>query len=158
MDPELELEDDGRVVEALENGPRFGRAFDRVEALLEANDLPSRDVRAKPERFFVAETAVVGVGGVEARGSDGLLRSVVVAEPHRGRGYGTALCTALEDRAWSAGIETLFLLTTTAATFFRRNGYEAIDRAEAPEPIRRTTQFADLCPDSAAAMRKGLRE
>ena len=135
-----------------------GDDLDRVEALLETNDFPSRDVRAKPECFFVAETetGVVGVGGVEVRGSDGLLRSVVVREASRGEGYGQVLCAALEDRARAAGVETLYLLTTTAATFFRRNGYEAIPREEAPPAIRETTQFADRCPDSAVCMKKPL--
>ena len=133
--------------------------LDRVEALLEANDLPTRDVRAKRESFYVAEaeSAVIGVGGVEARGSAGLLRSVVVREASRGRGYGGALCAALEDRARGGSIETLYLLTTTAAAFFRRNGYEAIPREEAPAAVRETPQFADLCPDSATCMRKALR-
>ena len=134
--------------------------LDRVEALLEANGLPSRDVRAKPECFFVAESeaGVVGVGGVEVHGSDGLLRSVVVRETNRGQGYGRELCAALEDRARATGVETLYLLTTTAAAFFRRNGYEAISRDEVPASIQETTQFADLCPDSATVMRKEVRD
>jgi len=133
---------------------------DRVEALLEANGLQSGEVRTKPDCFFVAESegTVVGVGGVEARGSAGLLRSVVVREASRGEGYGRALCAALEDRAREGGIETLYLLTTSAAAFFRRNGYEAIPREEAPASIRGTAQFADLCPDSATAMRKGIQD
>lgn len=132
--------------------------LDRVEALLDANDLPSDDVRMKPGCFFVAESeaAVVGVGGVEVHGSDGLLRSVVVREANRGQGYGRKLCAALEDRARAAGVESLYLLTTTAGAFFRGNRYEAISREEAPPTIRETTQFVDLCPDSAVCMKKSL--
>lgn len=132
--------------------------LDYVESLLEANGLPSEDVRAKPECFFVAsaDSQRVGVGGVEDHGSEGLLRSVVVAKPNRGRGYGTALCDALEDRARADGIETLYLLTTTASEFFRRRGYDAVPREYAPSSIRRTTQFADLCPSSADCMKKDL--
>ena len=134
--------------------------LDRVEAMLEANGLPSGEVRTKPDCFFVAESegTVVGVGGVEARGSAGLLRSVAVRESSRGQGYGRALCAALEDRAREEGVETLYLLTTSAATFFCRNGYESIRREEAPAGIRGTTQFADLCPDSATAMRKRIQD
>ena len=132
--------------------------LDRVEALLAAGGLPTDDVRAKLERFFLARNgdAVVGAGGLEAYGSDGLLRSVVVAEPYRGRGYGGALCDALEDRARENDIERLYLLTTTAAGFFRRRGYEAIAREAVPPAVRQTTEFTDLCPDSAACMRLGL--
>lgn len=130
--------------------------LDRVEALLAANDLPTSDVRTGPGRFYLARDgdAVVGAGGVERYGSDGLLRSVVVEGSNRGDGYGTALCAALEDRARRGGIQTLYLLTTTAAGFFERLGYESIPRQSAPASVRSTTEFADLCPSSATCMRK----
>ncbi|WP_435180093.1 arsenic resistance N-acetyltransferase ArsN2 [Halorussus sp. AFM4] len=130
----------------------------RVESLLKANDLPYEDVRANPEQFFLARAdgTRIGAGGVEPHGSTGLLRSVVVAESHRGRGYGAALCDALEDRARADEVETLYLLTTTAAAFFRRRGYEEIARESVPSAIRQTTEFADLCPETATCMRKRL--
>jgi amino-acid N-acetyltransferase len=133
--------------------------LDYVEALLEANGLPHRDVRTKPECFFVASADAerVGVGGLETHGPNGLLRSVAIAETHRGRGYGSALCEALEDYARENGVETLYLLTTTAPDFFRQRGYEAIGREDAPSRIRQTTEFTDLCPDSATCMEKDLR-
>ncbi|SER70932.1 arsenic resistance N-acetyltransferase ArsN2 [Natrinema salaciae] len=132
--------------------------LDRLEALLDANGLPTRDVRTKPECFFVAvsETAWIGIGGVELYGSHGLLRSVVVTEPNRGRGYGAALVDALEEYARANGVESLYLLTTTAAAFFRRAGYEAIERAAVPPRIQRTTEFAALCPASAICMKTAL--
>ncbi|WP_210424902.1 arsenic resistance N-acetyltransferase ArsN2 [Halorussus halobius] len=135
-----------------------------VESLLAENGLPYRDVRAKPDRFFVAradglddEGSRVGIGGLETDGAVGLLRSVVVTEPNRGRGYGTALCDALEDRARTNGVETLYLLTTTATAFFRRRGYESVAREDAPASVRRTTEFAELCPESATCMRNEIR-
>ena len=138
--------------------PAEASDLDRVEALLDANDLPSADVRTKSGCFFVARAdgEFVGVGGVEEHGENGLLRSVVVEESRRGRGYGAGICETLEDHARGAGIETLYLLTTTAAEFFRRRGYEEIPRGAAPERIRGTTEFADLCPASATCMTKGL--
>ncbi|MDS0474077.1 arsenic resistance N-acetyltransferase ArsN2 [Natrinema sp. 1APR25-10V2] len=134
-------------------------AIDRVEALLKANELPYRDVRAKPGCFFVAVdgTEFIGVGGIERYESDGLLRSVVTKQSVRGRGYGSAVCDELEAHARKNGIATLYLLTTTAAEFFRQRGYEAIDREEAPSEIRETTEFTDLCPSSATCMKKSLR-
>lgn len=136
--------------------PADEETIDRVEALLEANDLPHRDVQTKPGCFFLARsgTEVVGAGGVEPHGSNGLLRSVVIEESSRGRGYGTALCDALEARARRNGVETLYLLTTTAAEFFRRNGYEEAVRETVPSSVRRTTEFTDLCPTSATCMKK----
>lgn len=133
--------------------------LDRIEALLEANDLPSRDVRSKPDRFFVASAdgEFVGIGGVERYGSAGLLRSVVVEESRRGRGHGSALCDALEEQARAGGVDVLYLLTTTAAGFFRARGYDVIDREDAAPTVRQSAQFTDLCPASATCMRKALR-
>lgn len=129
-----------------------------VESLLEANDLPTADVRSKPECFHVGYDgeARVGGGGVETYGTDGLLRSVVVEQSARGSGVGTALCRALETMAREEGVETLFLLTTTAAEFFGGLGYEEIARADAPDAIQGTTEFADLCPSTATCMQKSL--
>lgn len=144
---------------ALALRPADGDRLSYVETLLERNGLPSKDVRSTPGRFYVAAVGdePVGVGGVESYGPVGLLRSVVVERPARGRGLGTALCDALEARAAEDGVETLYLLTTTAAGFFAGRGYVEVERTAAPAPIRRTAQFAELCPGGATCMRKSLR-
>lgn len=129
-----------------------------VERLLERNGLPTGDVRSKPGCFYVVYDGEdrVGIGGLETDAPVGLLRSVVVDRSVRGRGYGRRLCERLEAEARSAGVETLYLLTTTASGFFSGLDYAEIDRADAPESVRRTTQFDDLCPTTATCMRKSL--
>ncbi len=133
-------------------------ALGYVERLLERNDLPAVDVRSKPDCFYVASADGdrVGAGGIERIGTAGLLRSLVVVKSARGRGYGTAIRAALEAEARSEGVETIYLLTTTAAEFFAAAGYARTDRSEAPDSIRDTTEFADLCSASAVCMRKSL--
>lgn len=132
--------------------------IDRIERLLEANGLPYQDVRAKIDCFFVAtsNTGYIGIAGVETYGTNGLLRSVVVTEPNRGQGYGTALCDELEEQARTAKVDTLYLLTTTAAAFFRQRGYETTSRENAPPTLQETAEFADFCPTTAICMRKRL--
>lgn len=134
-----------------------GEALAHVERLLARNDLPS-DVRTAPARFYVARDGDrrVGVGGIEQHGDAALLRSVVVEGSARGEGVGTALCDALEARAAEAGVERLYLLTTTAAGFFAGQGYERVERADVPDSIRGTAEFAAVCPDTATVMRKPL--
>lgn len=129
-----------------------------VETVLEENDLPSQDVRAKPACFYVAYDGddPVGIGGVEIYGTDGLVRSIVVERSARGNGFGTAIREALETKARADGVETLYLLTTTAPAFFAHGGYVEIQRSDAPASIRRTTEFDDLCPTMATCMRKSL--
>ena len=132
--------------------------LDYVERLLRANDLPTHDVRSKPERFYVGyvDDEPVGVGGVEVYGTDGLLRSVVVERAERGTGVGAALCDALKTAAAVDGVETLYLLTTTAAGFFADRGYVRLARTDAPEAIRATAEFDSLCPATATCMQKRL--
>jgi len=48
------------------------------------------------------------------------------------------------------------LLTTSAESFFRLAHYVRVERDHVPQAIRGTTQFASLCPASAAVMRKTL--
>jgi amino-acid N-acetyltransferase len=50
----------------------------------------------------------------------------------------------------------MFLLTTTAETFFERRGYRRVDRSQAPLAIQSTSEFASLCPASSAFMIKQL--
>lgn len=134
-----------------------------VEALLAANGLPTAGVRSKPACFYVgyaddepAGDEPIGLGGFEVHGAAGLLRSVVVEESARGRGWGTAICDALEAEAEATGIDALYVLTTTASGFFAGRGYDRVDRSDAPAAIRRTDEFAALCPASAVCMRKRL--
>jgi len=135
-----------------------GDSLGYVEALLAENGLPAGDVHSKPGCFYIAFDGEdrVGVSGLERYGADGLLRSLVVEEPARGSGIGTAICNCLEREARAAGVERLWLLTTTAADFFAARGYERVDRSAAPERIRATTEFANLCPDTATCLRTSL--
>jgi len=135
-----------------------GGSLAYVESLLEENGLPSSDVRSKPRCFYVAYDGDerVGIGGIELRGVAGLLRSVAVDPDYRGEGLGTALCERLEAVARDEGVEVLYLLTTTVPGFFADRGYEEVPRDDAPAGIQTTTEFADLCPETAVCMRKPL--
>jgi amino-acid N-acetyltransferase len=85
-----------------------------------------------------------------------LLRSLAVAPSERGRGQGTALVAAAESLAVESGWRQLYLLTTGAAAFFGRLGFEVISREQAPAELRATRQFAQLCPATALVMCKRL--
>lgn len=135
-----------------------GDTLPYVETLLERNDLPSQEVRANPDWFYVgyAGTDPVGIAGLERYGANGLLRSVVVEHDARGNGFGTALCEALETTASADGVETLYLLTTTAAGFFANRGYSEHERSDVPVSIQQTTEFDSLCPTTATCLKKPL--
>lgn len=134
--------------------------LDAVRQLLAAAGLPFEDLGANTMRDFrvlYESGRLVAAGGIEHYGNDALLRSVVVAESARGRGLGTAITGALEAVAKQRGISRLFLLTTTAENFFPRLGYAPFPRKTVPEAVARSTEFASLCPASAACLVKSLR-
>ena len=130
----------------------------RIERLLQDSDLPTDDLDSSPVRLFVAydDGQFVGVGGLERYGPDALLRSVAVPSEHRGDGYGTAIYREIEDRARRDGIERFYLLTETAEGFFAELGFEVVGRDDAPEAIRETTEFGELCSAAATCMRKAI--
>jgi amino-acid N-acetyltransferase len=51
------------------------------------------------------------------------------------------------------GLESVYLLTTTAAPLFRRFGFMDAERASAPAALTASPEFAALCPASAACLR-----
>ena len=127
--------------------------------LLEDARLPAVDLTDElVEDFFCigSRTSPVGLVGLEIFGEHALLRSLVVAPGIRSRGAGTALVGTAETHAKTRGVRGLYLLTTTAEDFFARRGYARIARAEAPDAIRSTREFAGICPAGSAFMRKLL--
>jgi amino-acid N-acetyltransferase len=129
-----------------------------LRALLESAKLPFDDVSSERQEFIVAisEGQVVGCVGLEMFGDAGLLRSLAVAERLRGAGLGRVLYNEIVARAKDKGLRRLFLLTTTAAPFFARRGFQNADRAEAPEAMTKSPQFASLCPSTAACLALSL--
>lgn len=131
----------------------------RIEALLAMAQLPTDGLAQCYGDFVVAEAAgtIVGAGGMERCGAGAaLLRSFVVAPAHRGQGIARRMHDALVQRARATGIDTWYLLTTTAQDYFARLGFSAVARDSAPPDIRATQQFRQLCPASALLMRRAV--
>lgn len=124
-----------------------------VEALLLASSLPIDGLDdAFPEGYVVVRSAegIDGVAGLERHGDFGLLRSVAVRAEARRAGLGQAL---VADRLVAANdLDAVYLLTTTAADYFRRMGFVEQLRASAPEAIRCTRELTSICPSSATLL------
>ena len=133
--------------------------FPAIVALLADAALPHDDLTPEHlEHFLVLRDGegIAGVVGMEVADDAGLLRSLAVPEARRGGGLAIRLVDALEERARSTGIRTLYLLTTTAEGFFARRGYARADRAAVPDAIAATPEFRGICPASAACMARAL--
>ncbi len=110
------------------------------------------------EHFFFCGPAAAPIAmvGVELCGASALLRSLVVRPEHRSAGLGAALVEHAETYARACGARAMYLLTTTAESFFERRGYAPAARASAPPEIAATREFAAICPASSAFMSKRL--
>jgi protein-tyrosine-phosphatase/N-acetylglutamate synthase-like GNAT family acetyltransferase len=140
-------------------GIPVGGELAAIEALAREHKLPTEVVREHfPEAYVVArrDGTVVGVAALEAHDASGLLRTVAVASAERGRGTGLALIADRLAMAWASGLESVYLLTTTAAPLFRRFGFMDAERAAAPAALTASPEFAALCPASATCMRLAI--
>jgi amino-acid N-acetyltransferase len=150
------------AVESSRTGPvlRSAAAGDlgAVESLLSEVDLPTVGVRDWLDRFVVAEWGgrLVGVAGLEIHGRDGVLRSVAVHPSARGVGLGSRLTESVVESARVAGLRRLYLLTTTADSWFPRHGFRRIPRRAASPEVRASVEFREACPASALAMVREL--
>lgn len=93
---------------------------------------------------------------LEVYGSSGFLRSLAVAPSARGEGIAGRLIETIEDVARDLGLEDVYLLTTTVAPFFQRRGYRTVDRRDAPEAVRQSSEFTTTCSASAECLGKPL--
>ena len=131
-----------------------------IRALLERSGLPTSDLdTARPDFAVIRQNGqVIAAGALQRFGSSALLRSVVVAPERRETGLGRAVVSELEQRARTAHINRLILLTQSAAKFFARQGYRVIERSSAPQDMLESEEFRSLCPSSATCMAKSLTE
>lgn len=137
--------------------PSRDNDLELATALLAQAGLPTDDVDIDKLAFTAeCDDALHGVIGVERFGDAALLRSLVIAEPARGKGVGGLLVSALEVAITESGVSEVWLLTIDADGWFSRLGYEVRGREDAPQSIRSTREFSGLCPASAVLMSKKL--
>jgi amino-acid N-acetyltransferase len=126
-----------------------------VRALLKRCELPTEDVAPAPSATFLQARAgdtIVGTVGLEIFGENALLRSLAVAPERRGQMLGRELWVRIRDEARRRQVRRLYLLTTTAESWFARLGFARVGRDAVPDAIRGTTEFSALCPGTAAVM------
>jgi amino-acid N-acetyltransferase len=130
---------------------------EEVISLLKQNQLPVDDLDEEKLLFaFFFQDVFAGCGGLEIFGENALIRSVALREDLRGKGMGALIYEQLEQIAKDKGCQKLFLLTTTAESFFQHAGFLKADRDLAPIDIRNTQEFSTICPSSAIFMKKEI--
>lgn len=131
-----------------------------VIGLLRASGLPTAGLQPDLPDFLVAEERgkLVGAVGLEVYGECALLRSAVVDAGRRGTGLGRHLVETLLRRARARGVREVYLLTTTAESYFPRFGFTSISRTEVASAVRASQEFRGACPDTAVAMCRVLQD
>ncbi|HEX3665554.1 MAG TPA: GNAT family N-acetyltransferase [Rhizomicrobium sp.] len=124
--------------------------FAAMKNELAAAGLPTDDLLEGDARYFALES--FGFGGYVPFGEHALLRSIVVPPGSRGSGHGTAILQALLAEARAARCREAWLLTSDAAEFFVRHGFDSVPREQAPTAVAGTSLFRDLCSPSAVLM------
>ncbi len=126
-----------------------------IIALLTANELPVEDIIPGKQRFWIIKEKdqIVGVVGLEQYGEYGLLRSLATDAGYRNKGMAAQLLKAMFEFAKRSGIKELYLLTETAETYFEKKGFQKIDRAAVPEPVKESKEFSHICPSTATVMK-----
>jgi amino-acid N-acetyltransferase len=102
--------------------------------------------------------AIVGCAAVEIYADGALLRSVAVVPAARGHGVGERLTETAVSLARSLRTPAVYLLTTTAESYFPRFGFVRTTRDLVPAGVQQSTEFRSACPASAIVMRKALNE
>ena len=97
---------------------------------------------------------LVGSAVLEVYPDGALLRSVAVHEEERGFGLGIRLTEAALALARRLGVRRVFLLTETAADFFRRFGFQTTSREAVPPSVQTSIEFTAACPKSALVMER----
>ncbi len=133
--------------------------LDSIAVLLASEGLPLAGVSDNVDNFNVAEASgmIVGSAGIEVHGHYALLRSVAVSEALKGRGLGKQLVTEAIDDARRRGVRAVYLLTTTAESYFPAFGFEKVERSTFPSELNGSEELKGACPATATAMRKSLR-
>ncbi len=130
----------------------------QVSLILKTANLMTEDIDLDTHQLYgeFKDNSLAAVAALEVYDNNALLRSVAVDRKYKNAGYGKLIVKNVEAMAFQNGISQVYLLTETAAKFFNKLGYLQIDRISVPNVILETTQFAELCPQSAVCMTKKL--
>jgi N-acetylglutamate synthase-like GNAT family acetyltransferase len=116
--------------------------------------LPHQDLNYQSQVLisYYQNDEMIGTGGLEVLDRFALLRSVSVSPDHRSQNIGKQITSDILKNAQNSNLDGIYLLTETAKDYFQKLGFKEVSRDQVPEEIKSTTEFASVCPASAAVM------
>ena len=129
-----------------------------IVSLLSQYKLPIEDINLEKQRFLglIENNKLVTIGALELYEPSAILRSLAVSHHKQNSGLGRKMVIELISLARSMNIQSLYLLTETATSYFERLGFGISDRSKVPKPVLQSEEFSHLCPDSAVCMKLKL--
>ena len=130
-------------------------SLEKLRQFLHAHKLPASDITLERGLFvgyYEQDGKLIGSGGLEVYGEIALLRSIAVDEKLRSQMIGKRIVEDLLTRARNLKIKAIYLLTETARDYFLKKGFVDVAREKAPEAIKLSTEFSQVCPASAVVM------
>jgi amino-acid N-acetyltransferase len=133
---------------------RDAESFQAFRSLLQSAKLPADDLNFDRHLLigFYDGREPVATGGLEVYGTYALLRSLSVKIGIRGQSLGSTITDHLVAEARTRGLKAIYLLTETAHVFFLKKGFKDIDRKQVPAEVRSSSEFSNVCPDTAICM------
>jgi amino-acid N-acetyltransferase len=130
------------------------KTFEDFRTLLKSAGLPHQDLNFNDHVLmgFYDGDSMIGTGALEIYGNYALLRSLSVNDAARGRSIGSRITDELIEEAKKKKIKNIYLLTESARLFFKRKGFKDMPRENAPEEVKASTEFSQVCPDTAVCM------
>ena len=126
----------------------------KIVDLLESENLPSHELEENISHFLTAKEGnnLVGVIGFEFYQNYGLLRSFCVDKSYRNLSVGSELFDRAVSLAQLNNIDTIYLLTLTAESYFIGKGFKVIPREGVNELVKSSKEFASICPGTASCL------
>jgi len=97
----------------------------------------------------VPEARRVAAHGAQVEG----LQDVEHLQRRQALAVGRQLVERALDRARESGVQVVYLLTNTAADYFKRIGFESIQRDQVDSAVQQSQEFSTESCDSSTAMR-----
>lgn len=135
---------------------RHGKSSDiaQIKELLRVTHLPTVGAKKAADCFLIADNGqVIGILGVLYEGEKALLRSFAVSPLYRCKGIGGLLLTAMLQELKTQNIQEVYLLTETAADYFKRIGFGEIARKAMPENLLKESGLDQACPCSSKCLK-----
>lgn len=129
-----------------------------LRSLLEIENLCFNDISNVGVYIFEVRLKqhIIGYFGYEIFGNTALFRSMVIIPEYRKKGYGILMWNEALKKMRVEKIAIVYLLTNSAAPFFKRLGFEEVARSSAPPDIASTSEFIEFCPSDSVCMKINL--